>query len=44
VISEASHTIASAADVSAARAEVGALVDRILDGLRERSRAPADGA
>lgn len=36
VISEASHTIAFAHDVASARADVGALVDRILDGLRER--------
>ncbi len=34
VISEASHVIASAADVAAARREVGADVDRLLESLR----------
>jgi AcrR family transcriptional regulator len=36
VISEASQLIASASDVAAARAEVGALVDGVLDSLRVR--------
>jgi hypothetical protein len=34
VISEASQVIAGAADVAAARAEVGRDVDRFLDSLR----------
>ena len=38
VISEASHVIASAADVQAARREVGADVDRILESLRTAPR------
>jgi AcrR family transcriptional regulator len=36
VVSEASHVIAFASDVPAARAEVGALVDHLLDSLRAR--------
>ncbi|MBM3139403.1 MAG: TetR/AcrR family transcriptional regulator [Chloroflexi bacterium] len=36
VVSEASHVIAGAADVPAARREVGGLVDRFLDALRAR--------
>jgi AcrR family transcriptional regulator len=38
VISEASHVIANADDVAAARQEVGADVDRLLDSLRTAPR------